>query len=305
MVSRSDGYVPLRDYAVIGDGRAAALVARDGSVDWLGLPDLDLPSVFGAVLDADRGGRFLLEPAVHYRSERRYLPGTNVLETTFVTPQGTAGVTDALTLHDEGALAPMCELQRRIDGESGAVPMRWRVRPRFGYGARATRLARRAGAPAATAGPGADGAGGGCRAWCGLSARQVRAYLSAAEPPHSGHHPRLLGRPAMAEDCPPPDCSPSTAADIVRVGWDDMTPLDAAGAQGADDVVRGCASRARRRGRTGAPPNDTPGFSGACHRQSGGDVRASTQLLVSSVTEEPRWGQDTSERSARHVERIE
>lgn len=151
-VSRTGGYVPLRDYAVIGDGRAAALVARDGSVDWLGLPDLDSPAVFGAVLDGDQGGRFLLEPAVPYRIERRYLPGTNVLETTFVTTQGHVRVTDALTLQDEVALAPMRELQRRIDGVSGAVPMRWRVQPRFGYGARTTRLVRRAGVPVATAG---------------------------------------------------------------------------------------------------------------------------------------------------------
>ncbi|MGR4880417.1 glycoside hydrolase family 15 protein [Streptomyces sp. LARHCF249] len=152
VTARTGGYVPLRDYAVIGDGRAAALVARDGSVDWLGLPDLDSPAVFGAVLDADRGGRFLLQPAVPYRSERRYLPGTNVLETTFVTAQGTARVTDALTLHDEVALAPMRELQRRIDGVSGAVPMQWSVRPRFGYGTRTTRVVLRAGVPVATAG---------------------------------------------------------------------------------------------------------------------------------------------------------
>ncbi|MDG5808913.1 glycoside hydrolase family 15 protein [Streptomyces ossamyceticus] len=149
---RFGGYVPLRDYAVIGDGRTAALVARDGSVDWLGLPDLDSPAVFGAVLDATRGGRFTLAPTVPYRSERRYLPGTNVLETTFRTSTGTVRVTDALTLHDEATLTPMRELLRRVDGLSGTVPLHWSVQPRFGYGTRRTRIARRGSVPVATAG---------------------------------------------------------------------------------------------------------------------------------------------------------
>ncbi|MFF4242069.1 glycoside hydrolase family 15 protein [Actinomadura geliboluensis] len=149
---RRDGYVRLRDYAVIGDGRSAALVAADGSVDWLGTPDLDSPSVFAAILDPARGGRFLLEPAEPFTVARRYLPGTNVLETTFTTGRGSVRVTDSLTLEGCGTLGPMRELQRRLDGVAGTVPLRWSVQPRFGYGARRPRVRWRAGVPVVASG---------------------------------------------------------------------------------------------------------------------------------------------------------
>jgi GH15 family glucan-1,4-alpha-glucosidase len=151
--ARRDGYTDLRNYAVIGDGRCVALIARDGSVDWLAWPDLDSPTLFAAVLDHVQGGRFLLRPEAPYTVSRRYLPGTNVLETTFTTTGGTVRVTDALTIPDTRSLAPGRELVRRIEGLAGRVPMRWSVQPRFGYGTRAPRLTRRAGVPVATSGP--------------------------------------------------------------------------------------------------------------------------------------------------------
>jgi GH15 family glucan-1,4-alpha-glucosidase len=152
--SRVEGYAPLREYAAVGDGRTVALVASDGSIDWLPLPDLDSASVFAAVLDCKRGGRFELEPTVAYEVQRRYLPGTNVLETTFRSAAGTVRVTDAMTLPDAGVY-PFRELQRRVEGLAGRMPVSWRVGPRFDYGQTRPRFGTRFGIPVATAASGA------------------------------------------------------------------------------------------------------------------------------------------------------
>jgi GH15 family glucan-1,4-alpha-glucosidase len=154
VVRSRDGYAPIRDYGAIGDGRTMALVARDGSIDWLCLPDLDSPSAFAALLDAERGGRFALAPALPFTAEHRYLPETNALEATFATAGGRVRVTDAMLLPESG-LAPGRELVRRVEGLAGEVPMRWSVEPRLGYAGWRTRTGTRLGVPVASGGSGA------------------------------------------------------------------------------------------------------------------------------------------------------
>jgi GH15 family glucan-1,4-alpha-glucosidase len=144
--SRIEGFAPIEAYAAIGDGRTVALVAADGAIDWLTMPAIASPTVFAAILDPGRGGRFALAPAVPARSARRYLTGTNVLQTEFVTEHGRVRVTDWLSTQD-GALLPWLELCRRIEGVGGSVPMRWRLEPRFDYGTDAGTPQERGGVP--------------------------------------------------------------------------------------------------------------------------------------------------------------
>ena len=147
---RIDGYAPIEDYAVIGDGRTAALVALDGAIDWLCLPNFDSPSVFAAILDAGTR-RQLRRSSRRFRSSRR---GATCRAPTSSRPRspptdGSVRVIDAMTLPDD-RLAPMRELARSVEGVAGTVPMRWRFAPRFDYGARTPRCEWRDGVPVAT-----------------------------------------------------------------------------------------------------------------------------------------------------------
>ncbi|WP_030379543.1 glycoside hydrolase family 15 protein [Streptomyces sp. NRRL B-12105] len=139
--TRTDGFVPLRSYALLGDLRATALVASDGAVDWLAAPALDSPPLCAALLDPSGGGHVTLAPAVPYEVTRRYAEGTMVLETTFTTRDGVVRVTDALNLGALGRL-PWTELARVVTVESGRVPMEWRVAPGHRLDARSSPWAR-------------------------------------------------------------------------------------------------------------------------------------------------------------------
>jgi GH15 family glucan-1,4-alpha-glucosidase len=136
--STTRGYPPLKDYAVIGDGRSAALVSRDGSLDWLCWPRYDSPSLFAALLDAQVGGRFRVRPLGVARTDRRYLPDTNVLETIFRCPTGAVVLRDLMPVASEeekhAALTPEHEVVREVEGLSGTVDLAIHYDPRPAYG---------------------------------------------------------------------------------------------------------------------------------------------------------------------------
>ena len=129
---------PIGEYALLSDRHTAALVSRDGSVDWLCFPRFDSPSVFGALLD-EAAGRWSIRPIREYTVSRRYIDPTMVLQTTFETPTGTVTVTDALATgrsddpHRLGAEAPSL-LIRSVHCERGTVDLDMRFSPRLEYG---------------------------------------------------------------------------------------------------------------------------------------------------------------------------
>ncbi|MDQ3363435.1 MAG: DUF5911 domain-containing protein, partial [Actinomycetota bacterium] len=125
------------DFALLSDCHSAALVGRDGSVDWYCAPRFDSPSVFAHLLDGE-GGHWSIRPVGEFDAERAYLEDTMVLRTVFRTPRGRVAVTDALALesgargHDIGVRAPHV-LLRRVEGVEGEVEMALEFVPRPEY----------------------------------------------------------------------------------------------------------------------------------------------------------------------------
>jgi GH15 family glucan-1,4-alpha-glucosidase len=127
-------YLPIAEHGLIGDLRTAALVGADGTIDWYCCPTFDSPSVFAAILDADRGGAFELSAAVPAGTKQFYFPDTNVLITRFFTEDGLGEIQDFMPVADAGE-ADRHRLIRRVVCVRGRIPFRARVAPRFGYGA--------------------------------------------------------------------------------------------------------------------------------------------------------------------------
>jgi GH15 family glucan-1,4-alpha-glucosidase len=127
----------IGDYAIIGDCRSAALVSRWGSIDWLCWPRFDSPSSFAALLDRTRGGFFSVRPVGEADVSRRYVEGTNVLETTFRTGSGVLRLTDLMPVASDidkrRELLPQREILRRLECTEGHVDVEVLCDPRPDY----------------------------------------------------------------------------------------------------------------------------------------------------------------------------
>ena len=127
-------YLPIHEHGIIGDLHSIALVGTDGRIDWYCCPRFDSPSVFGAILDKDKGGFYRIAPVLDdWVPKQLYLPDTNVLITRFLTPAGVGEVQDFMPI-SEGASEHRHRLIRRVLGVRGEMRFRVDVQPRFDYG---------------------------------------------------------------------------------------------------------------------------------------------------------------------------
>ena len=129
-------YPPIADYALISDCHCAALVSRDGSIDWCCMPRIDDDSCFGRLLDWDKGGYCSVAPTSgECTSTRSYVEGTMILETHFRTPQGEVRLYDFFAMDTLAIERARYDHVRIVDGIAGTVELRMEIRPRFDYGA--------------------------------------------------------------------------------------------------------------------------------------------------------------------------
>jgi len=129
------GYKPISDYGIIGNMLSAALIGVDGSIDWCCLPRFDSPSIFAAILDDDKGGRFHIRPETPFQSHQGYLPNTNVLETTFQTETGIANLIDFMPCYrtSRGRLIQFNEILRLVECTKGKVALEALFQPKLNY----------------------------------------------------------------------------------------------------------------------------------------------------------------------------
>lgn len=136
----SSSYAPISDYGLLSDMHSCALVSSEGSIDWACFPRFDSPAVFSRILDKDKGGYFKISVKGLRSSSRRYIPDTNVLETTYETDTGVARLVDFMPIHDDSTPMQPREITgdqrivRSLICDSGSVAFTVECYPRFDYG---------------------------------------------------------------------------------------------------------------------------------------------------------------------------
>jgi GH15 family glucan-1,4-alpha-glucosidase len=129
------GYLPIAEHGLIGDLHTVALVGTEGTIDWYCCPRFDSPSVFGAILDSERGGHYRLRPAVEgWTTKQLYFPDSNVLITRFLTPEGVGEVEDFMPVGQTHHGAHRQRLIRRVVAVRGRMHFELECAPRFDYG---------------------------------------------------------------------------------------------------------------------------------------------------------------------------
>src|SRR5215468_9013283 len=127
-------FQPIENYGVIGNMQSIALVGVNGSIDFLSYPNFDSPTVFAALLDDEKGGRFEIRPQLsNMRVRQLYLPETNILITRFLAEEGVAEVTDYMPIEQDGEQPN--EIVRAVSVIRGNVRFEMSCQPRFNYAA--------------------------------------------------------------------------------------------------------------------------------------------------------------------------
>src|SRR5947209_13713682 len=128
------GYLPIENYGLIGNMHTAALVGRDGSIDWLCMPHFDSPSIFTRILDERIGGYFCISPKSEQVTRKQmYWPETNVLITRFLWGEGVLEVIDYMPAGLSHGQAGFRQLVRRVQAIRGEVSVRMECCPAFNY----------------------------------------------------------------------------------------------------------------------------------------------------------------------------
>ncbi|HTS38899.1 MAG TPA: trehalase-like domain-containing protein [Candidatus Solibacter sp.] len=134
--STETGPVRIGDYGAVGDCRSAALISNRGSIDWLCWPRFDSPSIFGALLDSERGGSWSIHPDQTFEAEHNYVRDSNVLETHFQCASGQVTLTDLMPVASEefksGVLFPDHQMIREVRVTAGCVDLQVDFWPRPG-----------------------------------------------------------------------------------------------------------------------------------------------------------------------------